>query len=304
MSTVLANNRPCPDCTIVIPDNKGVCPHCGRPSRPLNVLCADRTDELSALDSEFDRAIHFAGRAGTDSETQAFLTFCVDSKAIFCAPFRTLLPVVTQHVDLFADFYKLADLRCQSPELGKRDWHMLRNTAEAFLVEGKPKDLEILYAALSINGKGLESYGECTLILNPAMTGHRATVFPDNSALYFERNPGKPAAGMRARWQDRHKLCIIKNVRDIRAGMDFDAFCELLLRQSEDRLSDRLVEVHVTGPISMRAFEKIRLPNPVSLKTRAVMFLGISKDLPRPDRMYFDACKKMCGDNLVSFESY
>jgi len=136
------------------------------------------------------------------------------------------------------------------------------------------------------------------------MIGHRATVFPDNSALYFEKNAGKPNFGMRVRWQDRHKLCVVKNVCDIRSGMNFVHFCNLLLSQGDDKLSDRLIEVHVTGPISIRAFETIRLPKPETLCSRFIEYLNIAKPLPRPEKLYFEMCKKMCVDYNVTFESY
>jgi len=298
------NTRPCPDCAIVIPDNKVVCPHCGRPARHLNVLCADRVNELEALERNFDESMRQSRKDGIENETNDFFRYCRDSKAVFCAPLRTLLPVINSHVDLFADFYKLAELRCKALDGGKRNWDMLRCTAEAYLLEGKPNSVELLYAALSINERGLESYGECTFVLKEAMIGHRATVFPDNSALYFEKNAGKPNFGMRVRWQDRHKLCVVKNVCDIRSGMNFVHFCNLLLSQGDDKLSDRLIEVHVTGPISIRAFETIRLPKPETLCSRFIEYLNIAKPLPRPEKLYFEMCKKMCVDYNVTFESY
>ena len=39
---------------------------------------------------------------------------------------------------------------------------------------------QIRFAALSLDGKGLSSYGECTLILRDHMIAHRASVLEGN----------------------------------------------------------------------------------------------------------------------------
>lgn len=300
-SSTTVNSRPCDTCAIVIPDTWPYCPHCGMPSRFPNRLAADRADEKSALDSDYNRCRDDAIRNGTIGQLDAFGELCRRSKAVFMCTFSKLLPIITNHTQLYADFYSLASLRC-NPQTSEKNWEVLRLKAEADLIEGNPTELKIHYASLTVDESGLESYGECTVVLRDDMIGHRSTVFPENSALYFEKNPGKPRAGMRALWEDRHKTCVVKFASLVNAKTQNTDFASILVQGSVDGLTDQMVEVHVVGPVTIRTFDKVRIPKPATMRTRVAATLGAGVTLPRPDKMYFEACRKQCEVNRIQFE--
>lgn len=271
------------------------------PSRFPNVLAADRKEEKTALDAEYRRCRDHAIQDGTIHQLDAFGDICRRSKAVFTCTYNKLLPIISGHVQLYADFHSLATLRC-NPQTSQRNWEALRIKAETDLIEGNPTAVKIHYASLSVDESGLGSYGECIIVLSESMMAHRSTVFPDNSALYFEQNPGKPQPGMRAIWEERHKTCVVKFAAQINSNTQNADFASILVHGSTDGLTDQMVEVHVAGPITIRTFDKVRIPKPATIRTRVATMLGVGATLPRSDKMYFEACKKHCEDNGVHFE--
>jgi hypothetical protein len=95
------------------------------------------------------------------------------------------------------------------------------------------------YAALSLDGVGLESYGECTVTLREEMVFHRASCFEENSALIFEEKHDFSGC-LRSSWAELAKLCSAKIAGKINESMSSDDFPGMLLSEGVTQDDDNL----------------------------------------------------------------
>jgi hypothetical protein len=123
---------------------------------------------------------------------------------------------------------------------------------------------QIRYAALTLDNRGLVSYGKCSMHLSNIAVSSRATVLEENSFDFVERKkirPGKPIpAGHRALWDQRDKLAIAKLGGDLKPEATRDDDARLLLYSDGDRTKDRFMEVHVYGAFNWQAVESLTIP--------------------------------------------
>ena len=63
-------------------------------------------------------------------------------------------------------------------------WNRLRAIADTILF-GEQNKRRIRFAALSLDGVGLENYGDCSMTLKDSIIAHRATVFDENSVIFI-----------------------------------------------------------------------------------------------------------------------
>ena len=114
----------------------------------------------------------------------------------------------------------------------------------------------IRFAALTLDGLGVQRYGDCSLVLRDALIKDRTTVFEDNSAVFLRNRSYRLPAGHRASWEGRPWLCVAKLSRTIHAGTTAAEFPGLLLHQGATPEDDRFVEVHVWGSLTAKSFER------------------------------------------------
>ena len=140
---------------------------------------------------------------------------------------------------------------------------LIRRITDALLFG--PNMDEIRFAALSLDGFGLDNYGACSLVLREEMIAHRASVFDENSVTFMEhreigvRDANSLPAGYRAPWADRHRLCVAKLARNLDSSTQSAEFGSLLLKPAETSADDNFVEVHVFGPMTIRTFAQVKV---------------------------------------------
>lgn len=268
MSTPVENA--CPHCEFEVPDNHEICPHCYLlTTPPMNVRRAKDSRERAELQARYDRAI-----AVTSDRADVVKRFEADvsqSKAVMVLSLTKLMPLVTEHVAIYAAYRDLADLRFSRDSDGLEPaWGENRYIAEIRLLgESAPKD-KLHYAALSIDGSGLTSYSEgdvpVTVALREKMIAHRVTVFEMNSGLHVEQGNSKFPPGWRATWDDRGKLGVAKLATRLSKDTQSPEFARILLTRGKSSLEDEFIEVHVFGTMTVHTFEKVFLtltpPNP------------------------------------------
>lgn len=135
-----------------------------------------------------------------------------------------------------------------------------RRTADAVLLNGYVD--KIVCAALSLDGVGLKSYGDCSITLRNVAVERRSTVLEEHSFTFVEKRcdfSGAIPTGYRAVWQDRHKLGVAKLAPKIAKGMDASSFPALVLHNGSDRHSDDFLEVQIYGPFDGNAIESVRV---------------------------------------------
>ena len=252
-----------------------LCPHCARPANYPNVFAAEDPDEAAALEERYDEAKSAARSRGAADllALESFEDEVSNSRAVIARSPAELQRLLTSDREGYATYYDLIGAEVRFPSADK--WDDLRQAADPILFPHY-KD-KIRFAALTTDGAGLPSFGECFLVLRSEMTAHRATVFEENSLLFFSKHfrPGINEAarlprGYRATWENRARLCVAKLADRIDAATPRGAYSEILLRPGPAPEDDDFVEVHVWGPMTVRTVERVIFNKPTNRAAREI----------------------------------
>jgi len=170
------------------------------------VKAAQVPAEKGALERRYQAALRDAASRGAEADIGRFEAAVANSKAVIARPLRELDRLVASDKELFPTFYRLLGEEVRLPH--GNQWDLLRRIADEALFPGYKE--EIRFAALSLDGIGLSTYGECSFVFREDMIAHRATVFEENSAVFMKRHAYEPPVGHRATWGERVKLCTAK----------------------------------------------------------------------------------------------
>lgn len=256
----MINTRQCKDCSHAFPLTSNHCPHCGRPSLFPNVDYAEIDAERHALQQRYEASKEQSTNRGCEATLQAFEDAAEASQAVIARSFAKTLELASGDRSVVSTYYR--ELRSGSRLPDGNRWDHLRTVADDNLF-GDYKH-NIRFAALSLDGKGLDHYGDCSWILRDDMVAHRASVFEANSAVWVQEHVAQTAslteplpAGYRAPWSERSKLCVAKLGDRIEASTQAAEFAGVLLCPADDSADDDFVEVHIGGPMTIRTLERI-----------------------------------------------
>jgi hypothetical protein len=258
---------PCEYCGNEVPLSWSHCPHCARPALFPNVRAAQELAEQEALERRYQEARRDASSRGAEVDVGRFETAVASSKAVIARSFTELDRLAASDKELFPTFYRLLGEEVRLPH--GNQWDILRRIADEALFPGYKE--EIRFAALTLDGAGLSSYGECSFVLREDMIAHRASVYEENSAVFLQRHAYEPPLGHRAPWEDRAKLCVAKLAGRIETGMPESQFPSILLRAGSSPGDDDFVEVHIWGPMSLRTVERISISTPTAKALRKTL---------------------------------
>ena len=114
---------------------------------------------------------------------------------------------------------------------------------------------EIRFAALSLNGRGVPSFGDCSFVLKSVAIASRTSVFWENTVDFCNRvcpEQNKPIPpGHRAPWPIRARLASAK----AEPLLDRQATNEEFSRILSD--GDRFIEVNIYGPFNRHSFDRL-----------------------------------------------
>lgn len=197
-------------CSSEIPETAATCPTCGWYAGPPNVRAAQRQEEKDALKQRYFEALN---KSLTNGSEQALNTFDENMKAT-CAVVNVELDFLHQFITngnaIYSNYELSVKGQTRKPARGRDDRH--RRAIEAMLFGGYAE--EIRYAALSLDGAGLKSYGQYAMRLGQFAVANRATLLEDNSYHFIPKHkvePGKDIPpGHISTWGDRHKLAVAK----------------------------------------------------------------------------------------------
>jgi hypothetical protein len=202
-----------------------------------------------------------AGSQGASAVAVAFEEAVKHSQAVIARPIREIERLAVSDNEIYVTYYQLLSAGLRAPEGEK--WGVLRAVADSAMFPGYKE--HIRFGALTLNGNGLPSYGECFLVLEDRMIAHRATVFHENSVLFMARQriqigeADRLPPGFRAAWSERHRLCVAKLAPTLGTSATTGDFQALLLREGRTTAEDDCVEVHVWGPLTLRSCSLIRV---------------------------------------------
>ena len=250
----------CAFCTESIPDTVTECPHCGRPSLFPNVAAAAEPAGHARL---MERAKEAAARAavrGATDRVDDFAKELASAEAIINRYFGELFRLAWSDDQIYSTYYHRVNAGIQLPE--GDSWNRLRGIADTILF-GDHNKKSIRFAALSLDGEGLENYGDCSLTVKTSMISHRASVFEENAVIFMERQDvsgQKKFAvplGFNAPWQDRIMLCLAKLSDQIQPGTSPVDFPHILLHNGPTPEEDQFIEVHIWGSLTIRSLRRV-----------------------------------------------
>lgn len=114
----------------------------------------------------------------------------------------------------------------------------------------------IRYAALSLDGAGLRSYGSYSLRFREVAINRRATLLEENSYVFVEKHgmtAGKEIpSGYRSTWEEREKLALAKLAQRITPASSEGDFPGILLFSEGDYKTDDFIEIHIYGLLTLK----------------------------------------------------
>ncbi|NOS90175.1 MAG: hypothetical protein HOP34_16860 [Methylococcaceae bacterium] len=250
---------PNPQCLAEISWVEDRCLSCFQPLAPPNQRLANRDYETDALQQRYQAAVKDAELRGVSYELAGLEQAITDHSlaAINCSV-KFLHGFLTDNNPLYANYR-------QQTESATRKVAELNNDRQRVGTEGilyGSLAAHISYAALTVDKKGLISYGNCVMLLKDLTMANKATVLDENSYDFVRRHkilPGdRPPAGYWASWHNRHRLAIAKLAEKVKLGSK--DYAALLLKSNGNRAEDEFIEVHIYGSFDKQAIAELALP--------------------------------------------
>ncbi len=246
----------CNECGSTIPHDREACPTCGTHAGFPNVREVSLVSEKETLERRYNKAIKDTHADGQDALLE-FLHTLKDSRAAIAIDLDYLAGFMTKDETLYSSYALMVSGEIRKAASSVNDKKRLG--VEGFFF-GSYAD-KIRYAALSLAGKGLSSYGLFTLILKDVAVRARATLLEDNSHKFYDKFKSKIPddfpPGYRAVWGERHKLAVAKLADRIPVTTTNDEFPGILLSCTGDRKTDDFIEVHIYGAFDNSAVETV-----------------------------------------------
>ncbi len=258
----------CTKCDGEVPLDRRECPVCSQPAGFPNVRMAERPNEVAALDRRVAAARASAAIQGLGAELDALARAVTGSKAVMNKRLAALHSWVSDSNPLLNSFYRQVDAGRQHD---RSAWDEQRSAAEAAINPYCYR--ELVYAALTLDDKGLTYFGEYSVLLKELTIEDRASVFEENPFLFNRRHGvvagSSPPRGYRGPWNRRADLAIAKLHSKLVHGMSEPEFADLLMERRQSRSGD-FVEVHIYGPVNRLGVEKVTGSKPPRRADRAL----------------------------------
>lgn len=210
-----------------------------------------------ALDARYREAMDRANARGAMAEARELESLAKGSSAVVAMPLSFFKEFVASETALYST-YQL-QVRASVRQASSPDDDRMRLAVDA-TVHGSYGE-RISYAALSVDGRGLASYGNVFVRLRDVAVSARATVLERNSWDFIRDNQlfGKPMPpGHLAMWGERHKLVCAKLADFLNPGMTPTQIRSLILRTSGSRTDDEFLEVHIFGTFNADSIESVQ----------------------------------------------
>ena len=245
----------CERCAAEVSESSAECSSCGTFAGYPNVRIAEKAEEAEALDDRYFRALIDAEGRGDLSKVEEFeAEVQAISQAVVAMDVDTLCELANNPNELYSNYKLMVLAQARRPA-------SLSNEQRRMAVDGKlwgTFGQQIRYAALSLDRRGLSSYGNCFATLRNLHVEHRASILEKNSYEFVEASPSQPLPlGCRSGWRNRHRVAVAKCAERITAGTRKEEFAAILMESGIARHQDDFIEVHIFGPFDFKAIEAI-----------------------------------------------
>lgn len=263
------------ECTWNLSESEETCPNCGAYAGPPNVRVATTLEELEALEKRYQSALGSAIKEGAAEILAKFEAAVKESVAVVACDLPLLLRLLTEQQYLYNNFHNAVNIFVQPDES-----YYKRQIVEAYLFPGYEK--KIIYAALSLDGRGLTNYGRkhtndhpYFIELSDYAVKIRSTVMEENSYIFAKKHMNvkelnfKPVPlGFRTVWRDRHRLAVAKLADRFTSNTTPADFPHLLLINGSNRETDDFIEILMYGTFSGEAIRKVSGPRRREAQTK------------------------------------
>jgi hypothetical protein len=239
------------------------CEFCGNDLGAPNVNIVSTEDEFNALHKRYNDSKEYCSINGTQDVLNLFeKSFNSNAKAIINVNLKTLDAWIVKSA-AYQSYHRAV-------EEGKRtianlDDDRKRTIIDSFLYGTYGRD--ICYATLTLNDVGLESYGNCRVILNDNSIKSRSSTLEENSYNFVATHkinletPEIPL-GYRSTWHEKLKLAVAKLHKKLSTANVEKDFIPMVLTNSGDRKNDDFIEVHIYKNLTTFAISSIFIPVP------------------------------------------
>jgi hypothetical protein len=250
----------CPDCGFENPLVNEKCSCCGMFLGFPNVNDCSQREELEALEKRYKETVEYAAKKGHEKKRIEFEEAVKKSVAVINVKLN-YLQMLMLGKKIFYSTYQL-QTEGETRELAPTEFDKERLGIEGTLFGSYGKNIR--YAALSLDGTGLTSYGEFTLILSDTAVKKRTTLLEENSYKFRDHHKilagGKIPQGYRAVWKDRHKLAVAKLIEKVLLT-NKDNYAKIVLFSTENKKKDEFIEVHIYGKLNEASIQAVRGPS-------------------------------------------
>lgn len=271
----------CSECGSTIPHDCVACPTCGTHAGFPNVREVSSASEKEALERRFNKAIKNAQADGRGVKLEELSQASKGTCAVIAIDLDYLAGFITNDETLYSSYGLLVsgEIRKAASSLNDKK----RRGVEGFFFGSYAN--EIRYAALSLDGKGLSSFGPFTLVLKDIAVKARATLLEENTYKFYDKFkadiPDNFPPGYRAVWGERNKLAVAKLADRITVTTTNDNFSGILLSCTGDRKTDDFIEVHIYGAFDNAAVEAVFGNSKTSSKAEKAQLAVVKEKLTK-----------------------
>lgn len=256
----------CPECNSPTFAHKRFCEVCEHDLGAPNIRTAKQEHhELVQRCNHADKTIK---AMSVESESANFVyEVNNNSRAVIQRPIEIVFNIITKENWPYQSFHKAVDSNVINPQ--ENYWDSVRQRVDAALFPYYFS--EIIFASLTLNGRGDRNYGDFGIVLKNQAIKERASLLIENSIKFLKKHnvtitqPNLPK-GFRSTWGKRGELANLKYYYLLKKGMKSNDFSKLLLTPYQGTQELDFLEVHIFGDIKKEAVEEISIPTEIELK--------------------------------------
>ena len=247
------------------------CPTCGQDIGYPHIREVSQEEEVEALELRYQQAKSTAEVNNTTQALKSFEDFVKNACATINVDIDFLYNFVTNDKVLYSTYGLQVKGQVRKPA-DKQDDHN-RKIAEAILFGSYGENIR--YAALSIDGTGVKSYGPFAIKLRNIAIENRTVLLENDSFDFIKERRltigDSIPAGYRATWQEKYKLAVAKHGDEISVDLPKDEFAGILLFSEGNYDTDRFIEVYIYGAFDNNAIESVQGKSSLPKKVESAM---------------------------------
>ena len=256
----------CPECGHSTSITRRKCSKCRKEIWYPNVKLAELYVEQRALERRCACAKKKADKNGSSQRLKEFEEKVENTCLVINMKEKLLLEFLRDTDKIYENYHVLArdEIYILPPQIER-----IRIAVDGVLFPGFMD--QIRFAALSLDGHGLKSYGGVSVRLDDTYLKESVSFLEENSFGFMKKHgirvasPSTPK-GYLAVWQTRGKLAVAKLAESVNNSTQEADFAKLMVKSTMDKNTDEFIEAHIYGEITREDFKSVKFVSKVSGK--------------------------------------